>query len=185
MTPVPFSAGIVEDSVVDVLKDKLPSYLALMNLPTWRSIVNENDMDRWRQDQLPSLIVICAGLADPPRPLARSTNIFLVRWSVAVGMVVSAASEQATRSLAQAYSACIRTCMMHNPGLEGVARGMDWVDERYDVLEPDDGSQLSIAGGQAVFQIEFQMAMGHAPGDDPVPVQTTGLDVELLPLEGS
>ncbi len=185
MTPFPFSAGVVETSVVDVLKDKLPAYLVIMNLPTWRSIVNENDMDRWREDQLPSLVVVCAGLADTPRKLAISTNQFLVRWAVAVGMVVSANSEQATRLLAQEYSACIRNCMMHNPGLDGVARGTDWVDERYDALEPDDGSQLSIAGGQVTFQIEFHMEMGFAPGDDPVQVTSTELEVELLPLEGS
>jgi hypothetical protein len=185
MSTVPFSASAVELAVLAVLNDKLPAYIELMGLPTWRSVVNENDFDRWRQDQLPSLIVVCPGLADTPRPLARSTNKFLCRWGVAVGMVVSASTEQATRTLAQTYAACIRNCVMHNRGLEGAARGTDWMDERYDAIEPDDGSQLSIAGGQVTFQIEFEVDMGYPPEGDPTPITSTELEVELIPLEGS
>ena len=185
MSTVPFSASQVEVDVLAVLNDKLPAYLDLMGLPHWRSTVNENDMDRWRQDQLPSLIVMSPGLADTPRPLARSTNEFLVRWAVAVGMVVSAASEEATRTLSQAYAACIRTCLMHNRGLDGTARSVDWMDERYDAMEPDDGSQLSLAAGQATFQVEMHVKMGFAPPGVTIPVTSTGLEVELLPLEGS
>lgn len=182
----PFSGKHVEAALISVLKDKLPAYLDAMGLPMWRSVVNENDMDRWRQDQLPSLVVICPGLADTPRPMARTSNRFLTRWGVGVGMVVSAATEQATRELAQDYSACIRGCVMNNRKLNGASRGTDWVDERYDALEPDDGSELSIAGGSVTFQVEFDVDITQAP-DIPLPVQVTStdLEVELLPLEGA
>ena len=179
---IPFSADALEDQLLASLATTLPPYLVSMGLPHWRSTVNRNDMDKWSQEQLPCLAVMCPGTVGEPRKF--SDNTFLVRWAVAVAMVVSANNEENTRNLAQQYAAAIRTCVMHNRGWTNLARGTDWADERYDALEPDDGSELSLAAGQVAFLVELEVRLGYPP-PAPVPVTSVELDVELIPLEGT
>jgi hypothetical protein len=179
---LPFSGSAVESIVLSTVEAKLPAYLDMVGLQKWRGVTNRNRLDHWSEDQLPVLGIVCPGLAEEPRPLARHTYEFLTRWAVGVAIVVSARDTETTRTLAQAYTACIRNCMMHNPGQLSQARGTDWLDERYDPLDWDD-AERSLGAGQVQLAVEFHVRMGPAPDDVFVQATSTELEMELLPLE--
>jgi len=179
---LPFSGSAVEGIVLSTLETKLPVYLHMFNLQTWRATTNRNRLDHWSEDQLPVLGIVCPGLAEEPRPLARHTHEFLTRWSVGVAMVVSARDTETTRTLAQEYTSCIRNCMMHNAGQLGQARGTDWLDERYDPLDWDD-AERSLGAGQVQLAVEFHVKMGPPPDEIFEDVTSVELQMELIPLE--
>jgi hypothetical protein len=167
MTTAPFTSAIgpivsghdVEQATLAVLRRWMPTYLAeaerqtgrvVGSLPVIRGWTVATTFDKWPEDQLPAIVLISPGLASPPD--ADGGGEYRARFMLGAVVIVSAATEAATRELAGLYSAVMRACLIQHQSLEGFGLGVQWLDERYDDLNFDDGR--SLAAGQVTFTIE-------------------------------
>lgn len=170
----------VESAALETLKLWLPSYVAAkeraMGLaPRTLPLVADagwavsTDIDRWPGPVLPSVLLASTGLAD--KPSRDGKGMYRARFTLGVAVVVSARDARAANRLAKAYTAVLRTCLLQQSTLGGLASGVEWEDEQYDAL-PSRKSD-SLASGQVVLTVEVE-DMGTArsgprgtPPDDP------------------
>lgn len=89
-----------------------------------------SEFDKWPEEQIPCLLVLSSGLASPADRLGDGS--WTTIWQIAVAPVVKSTDEDEVRRLASAYTAAVRTAVMHKRGLEGLGRVVRWVDEVYD-----------------------------------------------------
>jgi hypothetical protein len=167
----------VEDAAIALMQKWMPTYLAEMerqtgrtadSLPHVRSWVRTNEFEKFPEDQLPAVLVICPGLAD--EPVKTGDGKYRAGWALGVAVVVSARDQAVTQELAKVYAAAIRALLLHHPSMEGLARGMEWNDERYDDLAQVDERTLSAA--RQVFTVEVDdvtTARAGPAAPDPLP----------------
>ena len=170
--PAPVHEGMVEQAALTTLQAWMRTYLGFAEswygydpeaLPDPASYVATDsvDLDRWPEDQIPCVIVHCAGHADTPTNRGDSYG---ATWDLRVGVVVSAADEDSTRDMARVYSAAVRCCLdFHGlTGLEGTVRWMGGVTD-----PPDEIKRRTIAGSRVDFQIDVPTVLQR----DDVPAQ--------------
>jgi len=166
-------AGQIEDMAEDFLKLWTPTYLAEMerqlgldskSLPHIRAWTRINEFEKWPEDQLPTVLLICPGLAEPP--IKDGSGAYRAKWALGVAVVVSASTERATRNIAGIYSAAIRATLLQHRSLGGQALGVDWTDERYDDLPSEDSR--SLAAARQVFVVEVADVTNAKLGPDEV-----------------
>src|SRR4051812_27844406 len=152
------SARDVEQAAIDTLHKWLSTYLgeaedqhsrARGSLPRPRSITTTNSFDKWPEDQLPCLLLVCPGLAEAPK--AEGNGRYRALFALGAAVVVSAKTEAATEELSKLYVAAVRTCLVQQQSLGGFASGVDWMDETYDDLPSEDWR--SLGAGQAIFAV--------------------------------
>lgn len=201
--PQPFQSPIgrlvsgrdVELAALAMLKRWTPTYLAEAErqtgrdpkaLPRMRSWTTTNEFEKWPEDQLPSVLLISPGLAEPPSPDGR--GYYRAKFSLGLAVIVSANTADSTAALAKLYCAVLRACMVQHQSLEGFASGVDWMDETYDDLPSEDGRTLG--AGQLIFAVEVEAiarrwngpAFPSEPPDDdadPLPEDPTVETVEI------
>jgi hypothetical protein len=167
MTLLPFSSEIgpivsaydVEAAALATLRKWVSTYLGETeaqhgrvrnSLPRPRSYTTSNSFDKWPEDQLPCILLICPGTIDVP--LASGDGKYRVRFGLGVAAIVSTSQAVQTEETAKLYVAALRTCLIQQRSLGGFAAGTDWLDETYDDLPSEDGR--SLGAGQAVFAVE-------------------------------
>jgi len=137
----------------------LPTYIAEMErqtsraagvLPLPRRYTTFNRFDKFPEDQLPCIVVVSPGLQDIPAKTGEGR--YRARWTLGVGCVVSASTQEASEELAKVYAAAVRACVLQRPSLGGYTRGAGWLHERYDDLPTTDSR--SLAAGQVIFWVE-------------------------------
>lgn len=165
-------SGKVEQAVQDTLQTWMPTYLreverqhdrAQGSLPSPRSyrLVSEStDPVRWPEDQLPSLVILCPGFAEPPRH--QGSGRYRVTYGVSVAALVSAKDQGATRLLARLYGIAVAAILLQKPSLSNFACGTTWVDERFDDIPSD--TQRSIACALEAFTIEADNIIDTSQG---------------------
>lgn len=124
------------------------------SLPQPRSWIVAEDVDRRGTDQLPTLVVVSAGL-NGNDPLAEGDGSYRASWVVGVGIFASADTRENTRILVRQYAAIIRAIIMQKQALDGSVHvsGIRWMDESYnDNFRFTD--EDTISAGQVVFSIE-------------------------------
>lgn len=100
-----------------------------------RGIISRSEFDKWPEDQLPVILVLCSGLAGQPERYARGN--YRAAWTVGVAALVSDVDEDSTEQLASAYGSAIRTAILQHKTLKsslypaGFANGVRWEDESY------------------------------------------------------
>lgn len=171
-------AAQVEEAARSTLQAWIPTYLASMErqlglaprtLPPPRSWVVSTEVDRWPEEALPSVLLLSTGLAE--EPARDGQGRYRARFALGVAVVVSASDEKATDELAKIYTAAIRTCLLQQHSLGGLALGVDWEDERYDVLPGR--SRGPLAAGQVVLSVDVEDVVAArsgprgTPPDDP------------------
>lgn len=128
----------VENAVKDTLELWFPTYLAELErqtgrdpgvLPAPRSYSTSNEVDRETAAQLPAVILISTGLAGPPE--RDGDGVYSAAWRIAVGVVVSAGTRDATNDLVGIYAAAARMIVIDKPSLGGFASGVALQDENY------------------------------------------------------
>jgi hypothetical protein len=149
----------VELAALRMLKRWSSTYLAeaerqtgrtVGSLPRVRAWTTAPDFEKWPEDQLPCVLLISPGLAEPPN--VRGTGNYRARFSLGIAVIVSAARMDDTAALAKLYCATLRACLLQHQSLEGFAAGVTWLDENYDDLPSID--DRSLGAGQAIFAVE-------------------------------
>lgn len=150
------TAGMVERAMVASLQQWMPDYLGQMErietdstgelayrpdaIEPPRGIITRSDFDKWPEDQVPVIVVMCTGLAGQPERHANGN--YWAPWAVGVAAIVSDTDEDSTRRLAQAYGAAMRTAVLQHKMLKsplypaGFANGTSWTDEQYTDMPP-------------------------------------------------
>ena len=189
----------VERAALDTLKLWTPEYLAWVerktgrtprSLPAPRSWVTASSAERWVEEQLPSVLLLSTGLAEPPRPDGR--GIYTATFALGLAVVVSARDAEAVNELAKLYTATYRKLLLDRSSLGGLADGVEWVDERYDALPGDPKRRRQLASGQVVFRVEVPNVVSAGAGPatprtDPYPTpypdapQVATADVRVQP----
>src|SRR5215831_14296205 len=90
----------VEQWVLDVLKRWSRTYLSEVERqhgyvacthPAVRGWAYGPTFDKWPEDQLPGVLVVCPGIAPPPR--RDGEGIFSARWNVQIGVCCTASTQ--------------------------------------------------------------------------------------------
>jgi hypothetical protein len=116
--------------------------------------------DKWPEDQVPGVLVVCTGLVPPP--LKTGDGYYRARWNVQVGVLCSARTQQQSHEQAMLMLAAHKAIIAQHPSLEGVANGVQWIDEQYDALAYDD--VRSLYAGTVTFAIEIADVLNTLDG---------------------
>jgi len=161
-------ADDLEQAVLKTLQDWFPVYIREVELqspavpdprnipvdtlPLPRSFFTADQVDREARNQLPSIVVISPGLSSRTDPKQNGGGTFMVPFSIAVGVFVSADSRVHTLRLVRLYTAIVRSIMIQKQSFGGFASGAYWLDESYDdrFSFTDD---MTISAGQVVFEV--------------------------------
>lgn len=132
------------------------------DLPRPRSWVSSLDLQdgKFSEDQMPSCVIVAPGMVEEPR---KQGGLYICRWAVAVGFVVSGQDRENTFDLSELYAAAGRAAVLQHPSLGGFASGTDWIGERYDDIPNE--MQRTLASGTVQFVVEIQGAL--MPGEGP------------------
>ncbi len=165
--------GAVERATELTLKTWIDTYLAEVerqsgrqagSIQRPRSWINVADFERWQQ--LPCIMIISPGLSDVPT--RDGDGYYRAVWTLGIAAIVSSRTKATALSLSRAYGAAIRGVMLQHRSLDGQAKGVSWLDERYDDL-PDDKRILTAV--RLVFDIELDKITSTEEGPiDPVPL---------------
>ncbi len=162
-------------------------------------IVTRSQFAKWPEDQLPVILVICAGLAGTP--VEHAGGRYDASWLVGVAPIVSDVDEDSTRDLAGAYGAAVRTAVLQHSMLkspinpDGFSSSIDWVGE--DDTDIPFLASRSLASTRVVFQVSVETAVTKQAGPRTPPetpwvdpgewpeITHVEIDVEPVPAGGS
>lgn len=130
----------------------------ILELP--HGVVSRSDFAKWPEDQLPVILVIAAGLAEPPT--RRADGKYEARWLVGLAPVVADVDVETTHEVALVYGAAVRWAMLVKPSLGGFAEDTIWRDEQYGDV-PNLASR-SIGSARSVFEVVVPDVVQRAPG---------------------
>jgi hypothetical protein len=185
----------VEQWCLDCLKKWSPTYLSELERQhgvvagTYQRVrqwVTAPSMDKWPEDQLPAVLLISVGLAEPPAK--RGDGTYRARWQMGVACIVSAATPEDAHAMGMLYIAAHRTILVQRPSLEGQAQGIVWQDENYDDLVYDDTRTLAAGSAQFTVEVDGVVTTGagplmpsepHQPTTDPYPPWAKAETVEV------
>jgi hypothetical protein len=158
-------------------------------IETPKGVVTSSDFEKWPEDQLPVILVICPGLVRPPERKGRGA--LTMTWGVGVAGIVGDTTPESSRLMGQVYAAAISLAINTHRSLGGFGQAVQ-LDERYDDLDFGDGRTLG--AGRCVFEVSVEdarpthggpLAPLPNPAVDPGPwpdVTETLIDVELKPM---
>lgn len=166
----PFLTGAdVERAALATLKLWTPEYLAWAeretgraprSLPAPRSWVTSTGVDRWPEQQLPSVLLLSTGIGDEPARDGRGT--YRAKFSLGLAVVVSAKDKAATLELARVYTATFRALLLQQRLGDFPCEAMEWAAESWDAV-PSDGKR-QLAAGQLVLRADVRdVAQARAP----------------------
>jgi hypothetical protein len=167
-------ASDVEDAIRDVLRDWIDSYLweierqhgmEVGGLESPRSWVTSAAIEKFPEDQLPCVVITSPGTTDAPA--ADGQGLYRVHWRIDVATQAAAAGNRIALRLARLYTAAMRAiCVQHQNS--GLARRVDWLGERYDVLDTVDDRTVCI--GVVSLRVEvYDVTNRNAAPDEPEP----------------
>ena len=163
----------IETAVESTLKRWIGEYVRLVErqqgltaglkpLPkSWRV---DTVAEKWPEDQLPSVMIISPGTFSEPQE--DGSGEYYAWWSIGVGCLASAPDSQAARLNAAIYTAAIRDCLVNNQTLGGLAEGVTWLRESYNLAEIT--SDRTLVGGIAEFSVRVaSVVTWTSPATDP------------------
>ena len=195
------AASDVEDALLGALGAWLPSYLYELerqhgmevdSLPVPRSWVRSAEVEKFPEDQLPCVMVASPGLTEAP--LADGRGQYTARWRVLMAAEISARGNRLALVLARLYATGLRAIAVQQQVLEPLdLRRVDWMGERYDVLESVDDRTVCIAQVELAVEVAGVTDRNTGPllpeaspsPDSPTwPVaQTAEVEIQKVPLE--
>lgn len=170
MTSTSVHPGLVEDAVKATLKAWLPSHLERIarenglqprSLPQPRSWPVASEFDLRPHEQLPAVFIVSTGKAGTA---VREITGWRAAWGCEIAVAVRARDETAARHLAGLYLAAVRTALMWNDGLGGLADDIRWGDENLAVGSV--GREARAVFG-AAFEIDIPDSVATRPLEEP------------------
>lgn len=150
-----------------VLKAKLPVLTALLEvddsfgpIQTWQQVPTIAALSTAR---FPAIAVASSGLAEPPRR-TRSTG-YTATWRVTVGIYDRGTDHADTQARARKWASYVRTVLLANPSLGGVASSMTWTGEELAVI-PQRDSARTIGAAAVAFNISADNVADPGAGTD-------------------
>jgi hypothetical protein len=119
-----------------------------------RSWTTATTLDRWPETQLPAIVVVSTGLAEPPEYGAGGLSPLSGWWDVAVAAITSASDGEAAARLSKWYAAIARRVLLQHGDLGGLAAGVRMTDESYDLVPFEDGRVH--AGAEVGFAVRVE-----------------------------
>jgi hypothetical protein len=127
---------------------------------------------------LPSFVVSSPGLAD--QPVRHGDGTYTATWAVVVTVFAHGASYGDTARRSRQYAKAVRSALVLQQALGGIASGVEWTGEEYDRIDARDARTL---GGCFVgFGVTLDDVLDDSGTD--IPVSATDLTTDLLPAFG-
>lgn len=163
MTDIPIlSVDELCKAAETTLKAALPAYLALPDVQAWLgdSASRYGEIKTWQQlptiealsaATFPAIAITSPGLTEPPRRV-RSRNVYECTWRIGIGIYDRGRDHEDTQAKARKWAAIVRSVMLRNQTLGGVAERIDWAGEEYRPLRGrnEGRGQARTIGGSAV-----------------------------------
>lgn len=188
--PTVISGVDVEQAVEDTLKLRLPYYIEQDGLAPIKSWMRISEFAKFPEDRVPMIITICPGLAEPPSRQGDGT--YIARWLVGVAVVASARDGEGSRQISRRIGSLIRATLLQSPSLtpKGFARGVTWLDESYDQLDPrlrrtltsaEETFNIEVGGVVNAQELPWMPAMTEMP--TPTGYEADEVDLDVHPME--
>lgn len=151
----------VEEYIIELAQRWYPHYLRKAAedagyeedyFPVIKSYVQANDFEGyWPEDDLPALLVMWAGMAEPPS--RRGDGKWDVKWLYGCAIVVSTDTRLNTRVAQSVHIAAFTDMMLKHRSLEKPEEitGVDWVDGRPAPMPPDPQNADRMMGAAQMF----------------------------------
>jgi hypothetical protein len=130
----------VEQHVEDTLKPRLAYYTPQLGYPEPRAYVHAFNFDKWPEDQVPAIVIVNNGINAIPRQ--DGDKSYRAPWTIGVGAIVSARTEEETNIMVKTWGGLIRATLLQQQSLGGFTDGITWVSETYDQLPSIDRRSL-------------------------------------------
>jgi hypothetical protein len=135
-----FDGSLLTRAVIKTLHDWFPTYIQEIEhqrgltrgkIPPPRTYAERWRFDSYPDDQMPAVIVICPGMARPP--LADGDGVYHGWWSVGIGIIAAANTEDNSERLAKIYGAAARGILTQKSYLDNSWEfsGCEVEDETY------------------------------------------------------
>lgn len=171
-----FTGHTLEQATLDTLKMWLPTYLQeielQLELPRGklqkpRTYANRRRFDKFPEDQLPTVIAVCPGLAG--KPLAEGDGMVRAVFREGVWVIASARTSEQTNMITKMYAAAIRMVLLQKGSLGGICNAVEWEDESYDDnLSSEEERTIGYAGLTFLFSVaEVALRWGGPEVPDP------------------
>lgn len=121
----------------------------------------------WPEDQQPTVVAICPGLARQPE--LDGDGLYRATFSLGVAVMVSARDKDATDRMAGLYGAAARAVIVQHPSLDGFAARSRWVDESLDDVPVDATRTLRAAVVEFEVDVDAVVSAADGPTDIPDP----------------
>lgn len=162
-------ASQVERDFLDTLKEWMPDYLTELarmtgyegTYDTPRTWTTLNRFDNWPELGPPMVLIMSPGLAEVPKK--KGDGSYWAKWIVGVALVVSARDQESTNQLSKIYAAAARSSLLQHPSLQGECQGLDWTDEKYTDLPPNEQDR-TLAAATLMFHAEYKDVVDDSYG---------------------
>lgn len=172
----------VEDAVIATLRKWLPTMLSEVERQAGLEAgyherpvdyTSRTEFDKWPEEQLPLVIVVCPGIPDDPVKEGRGT--YRAKYDIGIVVVVSSIDKDSTRRIAQRMGAAVRTVLAKKSSLDlafdGTVRGTDWIGTKNNELRAED--DRTIWANRQLFTVEIGNVLTKGGGPtDPEPYDT-------------
>lgn len=172
-----FDANMLADAAQKTIELFIEDYLAEYErqhelkpetIPPFKTYTQVNEFRNWAGDETPVCVIVSPGMNG--RPAKKGDGTYVGEFVLGVAAIVQAQERIQTNKLSRVYGAVLRQLLIQQAGLQGVASGIDWEDEKYnDVPESEDRAQAS---AQVLFTVEVPGIVDAskgiiAPSEDP------------------
>jgi hypothetical protein len=189
-----FDGSVLTRAVLAHLKNWYPTYIheielqrgyTPLQIPPPRTYVERWRFDSYPDDQIPIVIAVCPGMATPP--LASGDGTMGGWWSLGVGVIAAANTEDNSERLAKIYGAAARTILGQKSFItdDWEFNGVEIMDESYEDV-PDFEQARTMRAAQIICRVRVENMMnvlaGPAYPDPPAGTQpgSTWPDVETV-----
>lgn len=192
------SAYDLESAMVGTVKRWIGDYLAEVErrhglsvgaIPRPRSYVVSADTEKMPEDQLPAVLVASPGLDDHPMPDGSGT--YWAPWTLNLSAQVAAGGKGNAQRVARLYATALRGIAVQqqsDPATNPLdMRRVDWIDERYDLLDSIDDRTICVATVELRCEVAGVASRNEGPLEPseqaPPPVSPTWPEAVIYDLD--
>jgi len=173
-----FDGYLLTQAVTATLKAWYPTYIREIELqrgwppgeiPPPRTYAERWKFDSYPDDQIPAVIVVCPGMAEPPT--RDGDGVYSGWWMLGVGIIAAANTEDNSERLAKTYGAAARLILSQKQYLDNTWEfgAAEIADESYQDI-PDMEQSRTMRAAQVIARV-FVEGMWNKFGGPRYPVQ--------------